>query len=177
MTAVRHDGAVTDPGSADRTPGLRIDRVVYATVVLMSVLAVYDGWQDLATFAGVAAVILGPLLALALAHLFADVLNAHAELRRPLTAAEWKHHARDQVSWFAAAVPPLVVVGVGWISPADVIGTIAAVLWTAVVTLVVLSAIAGRRAGLRGWRWWASAAAGGLVGLVVIGLQVLLKPH
>ena len=175
---MRHDDVVT--ATADHgtwRSALRLDRLVYATVVLMSVLAVYDGWQDLATFAGVAAVILGPLLALSVAHLFADVLHAHSELRRPLTAAEWRHHVRDQLSWFAAAVPPLIVLAIGWISPADVVGTIALVLWTAVVTLIVLSGIAGSRAGLRGWRWWAATASGGLIGLMVIGLQVLLKPH
>ena len=32
---------------------VRLERVVYATVVLMSVLAVYDGWASLTTFAGV----------------------------------------------------------------------------------------------------------------------------
>jgi hypothetical protein len=143
----------------------------------MSVLAVYDGWQDLATFAGVAVVIVGPLLALSLAHLFGDVLHAHAELRRQLTAAEWRQHARDQISWFVAAIPPLVVLAIGWVTPADVLGTIALVLWTGVVTLVVLSGIAAHRAGLRGWRWGAATATGGLIGLIVIGLQLLLKPH
>jgi hypothetical protein len=167
----------TDADDASAASVLRIDRLVYATVVLMSVLAVYDGWQDLATFAGVAVVIVGPLLALSLAHLFGDVLHAHAELRRPLTAAEWRHHARDQTSWFVAAVPPLVMLAIGWITPADVVGTIALVLWTGVVTLVVLSAVAGHRAGLRGWRWCVATAAGGLIGLVVIGLQLVLKPH
>jgi len=173
-----HHGPVsTDTENAAAESVLRIDRLVYATVVLMSVLAVYDGWQDLATFAGVAVVIIGPLLALSLAHLFGDVLHAHAELRRPLTAAEWRRHARDQISWFVAAVPPLVVLAIGWVTPADVVGTIALVLWTGVVTLVVLSGIAGYRAGLRGWRWGVSTATGGLIGLIVIGLQLLLKPH
>ena len=162
----------------ERAPwALRIDRLVYATVVLMSVLAVYDGWADLATFAGVAAVIIGPLLALSAAHLFADVLHQYAENGRPLTGAEWREQLRDQLSWFAAAVPSLVVLAIGWLSPVDVVGTIALVLWTAVITLVVLSGIAGHRAGLRGWRWWLATAAGGLIGLLVIGLQVALKPH
>jgi hypothetical protein len=173
-----HHGLVTtDAEDASAASVLRIDRLVYATVVLMSVLAVYDGWQDLATFAGVAVVIVGPLLALSLAHLFGDLLHAHAERRRPLTASEWRRHARDQISWFVAAVPPLVVLAIGWLTPADVVETIALVLWTGVVTLVVLSAVAGRLAGLRGWRWCAATAAGGLIGLIVIGLQLVLKPH
>lgn len=156
---------------------LRLDRLVYATVVLMSVLAVYDGWQGLATFLGVLGVILGPLVALALAHLFAEVLHAHAELRRPLTRPEWWELTVDQAPWFVAALPPLVVLGIGWLSPLDVLSTIRVLLWTAVATLVVVSGVAGRMAGLTGWRWWAAAASGGVVGLLVIGLQILLKPH
>ena len=156
---------------------LRLDRLVYATVVLMSVLVVYDGWQDLVTYLGVAAVIIGPILALALAHLFAEVLQAHAELLRPLTTHEWLWFLRDQVSVLAAAVPSLVVLGVGWVSPMDALSTIAVLLWTGVLTLVVLAGIAGRHAGLRGWRWLAAALSGGVVGLVVISLQILLKPH
>jgi hypothetical protein len=155
----------------------RLDRLVYGTVVLMSVLAVYDGWQGLATFLGIVAVILAPLLALAVAHLFAEVLHAISELARPLTRAEWKHHVLDQGPWFLAALPPLVMLGIGWVSPLDALSTITLVLWTAVITLVAIAAVAGRRAGLTGWRWLLTAATGGLVGLIVIALQVLLKPH
>ena len=156
---------------------LRLDRLVYGTVVLMSVLAVYDGWQELATYLGIMVVILAPLLALAIAHLFAEVLHAISELRHPLTRHEWEHHLRDQLPWFLSAVPPLVALGIGWLSPLDALSTITVVLWTAVVTLVVIAAVAGRRAGLTGWRWLVTAASGGLVGLLVIGLQIVLKPH
>lgn len=156
---------------------MRIDRLVYATVVLMSVLVVYDGWQELASFVGLAAVIVAPMLALAIAHLFAEVLQAHAELRRPLTRQEWMLSTRDQWPWFVAAVPPLVVLGIGWVSPMDALTTISLLLWTGLLTLVVLAAVAGRRAGLRGWRWLVAALSGGFVGLIVISLQIVLKPH
>ena len=46
---------------------LSLERLTYATIVLMSVLVVYDGWGQLASFAGAAVVILGPTLALAAA--------------------------------------------------------------------------------------------------------------
>jgi hypothetical protein len=156
---------------------VRIDRLVYATVVLMSVLVVYDGWQQLASFAGLAAVIIAPMLALGIAHLFAEVLHAIAELRRPLTAPEWAHFAREQVSWFLAALPPLVVLGIGWVSPMDALTTISLLIWTGLLTLIALAAVAGHRAGLRGWRWVGSALSGGVIGLIVISLQVVLKPH
>jgi len=71
--------------------GLRVDieRQVYTTVVLMSVLVVYDGWHELASFLGVAAVIVAPVLAILAAHFFSEVLEDHSALCRPLTGAEW----------------------------------------------------------------------------------------
>jgi hypothetical protein len=48
---------------------------------------------------------------------------------------------------------------------------------TGLVTLAFLSAIASRRAGLRGLWLLLGSLAGGLVGLTVIALQIALKPH
>jgi hypothetical protein len=156
---------------------VRLERVVYATVVLMSVLAVYDGWAELTTFLGVAAVIVAPLVALGVAHLFSEVMEEHYRLQRPLTRGEWRRLVRGQLTILVAAVPPLVILGIGWLSPLDPRRTIAVLLWTGVATLVGLSLVAARRAGIRGWRLALAGLSGGLVGLIVISLQVLLKPH
>ena len=156
---------------------IRLERVVYATVVLMSVLAVYDGWAELTSFLGVAVVIVAPLVALGIAHLFSEGIEEHYHLQRALTVAEWRRLALGQLTILVAAVPSLVVLGIGWVSPLDERRTIAVVLWTGVVTLVVLSLVAARRAGIRGWRLAVAGVGGGVVGLIVISLQVLLKPH
>ena len=154
-----------------------LERLAYARVVLMSVRVVYDGWEQLATFIGVAVVILGPILALAVAHFFAEVLQGYAQFQRPLTGAELWWRVLDQIQILFAAVPSLIVLGVGWISPLNARSTITLLLWTGVVTLIGLAALAGHRAGLRGWTWVLTALSGGLVGLIVISLQILLKPH
>jgi hypothetical protein len=156
---------------------VRLERVVYATVVLMSVLAVYDGWAELTSFLGVAIVIVAPLVALGVAHLFSEVIEEHYRLQRPLTGAEWRRLSLGQLRILVAGVPPLVILGIGWLSPLDERRTIAVLLWTGVATLVVLSLVAARRAGIRGWRLAVAGLGGGLVGLIVISLQVLLKPH
>ena len=156
---------------------IRLERIVYATVVLMSVLAVYDGWAELTSFVGVAVVIVAPLLALGIAHLFSEVIEEHYLLQRSLTRAEWRHLVVGQLTVLIAAVPPLVILGIGWVSPLDPRSTIAVLLWTGVATLVLLSLVAGWRAGIRGWRLGVAGFSGGLVGLIVISLQVLLKPH
>jgi voltage-gated potassium channel Kch len=154
-----------------------LERLTYATIVLMSVLVVYDGWDELASYVGVAVVILGPTLAIAAAHLFSDAVHSHAEHGRPLTLTEWRHLLIDQVQILASAIPPLLVLAVGWLSPFDENGTIALLLWTGVATLTGLAAVAGRRAGFRGWRWVIVAMSGGAVGLFVVSLQIILKPY
>lgn len=156
--------------------GIRIERLTYATVVLMSVLAVTEDWRDITTLAAVA-VITAPLLALAIAHFFAELLQAHAELERPLTASEWRRCAREQGDDLIAAIPPLVAVGLSWLFGFDVETTVWVLLWFGLASLVALAAIAAHRAGMRSWRLLAAASAGGAMGLLVISLQILLKPH
>ena len=120
---------------------------------------------------------MAPLLALGVAHLFSEVIEEHYHLQRPLTGAEWRRLSVGQLKILVAAIPPLVILGIGWLNPLDERRTIAVLLWTGMATLVGLSFIAGRRAGLRGWRLAVAGISGGVVGLIVISLQVLLKPH
>jgi hypothetical protein len=42
---------------------IRVDRVIYTTITLLSVLIIFDGWEQL-QFWGVVAVIVGPILAI-----------------------------------------------------------------------------------------------------------------
>jgi len=42
---------------------IRVDRVTYTTITLLSVLIIFDGWDQL-QFWGVVAVIVGPILAI-----------------------------------------------------------------------------------------------------------------
>jgi hypothetical protein len=154
-----------------------LERLTYATIVLMSVLVVYDGWQQLATFAGVAIVTVSPIIALAAAHLFSEAISKHAEQQRPLTRPEWREVTLAQLSFLLATIPPLLILGIGWVGPLNPRSTISVLLWTGVVTLVALTGLAASRAGIRGWRGVATAVGGGVVGLMVISLQILLKPH
>jgi hypothetical protein len=64
-----------------------IDRAVYGTIVITSTLVVYDGWANLRVL-GAIAVILGPVVAMVIGHMFAASLAAYAELRRRSTKRE-----------------------------------------------------------------------------------------
>jgi hypothetical protein len=61
-----------------------VDRIVYATITIMSVLIIYDGWQHLKSL-DVIGVIVGPVIAMFLAHLFSASLAKQVEAARALT--------------------------------------------------------------------------------------------
>jgi hypothetical protein len=155
--------------------GLDLERLTYATIVVMSVLAVYPGWEDLSV-RNAAAVIFAPIIALATAHYFSEVLHLHAELQRPLTRTEWREAARRQWQVVLAGVPPLLLMVVGRVVDQDVERVTLIILGTGVVTLMLYAGLAGRRAGIRGWRLAVMSLAGGAIGLLVLSLQILLKP-
>ena len=64
-----------------------VAQAVYGSITLMSVLIVYDGWQQL-RFRDVVGVITGPVLAMFLSHLFAATLAQQVELGRAVTGTE-----------------------------------------------------------------------------------------
>ena len=64
---------------------IRVDRVIYTTVTLMAVLIIYDAWEQL-RFWNVVTVIVGPLLAIFLSHVFGATLGSRVALGRPLPA-------------------------------------------------------------------------------------------
>jgi len=65
-----------------------LDRAVYTTITIMSVLIVYDGWQNLKFWAAVG-VIIGPVLAMFISHVFSAFLARQAErVRAPRSSTE-----------------------------------------------------------------------------------------
>ncbi len=74
-----------------------IDRVIYATITIMSALVIYDGWQHL-RLVDVAGVIVGPIVAMFLAHVFSAAMARHIEVgrilhRRGWAAVPWPPHS------------------------------------------------------------------------------------
>jgi hypothetical protein len=83
---------------------------------------------------------------------------------------------RDESRFLLVAVPPVAIV-----LALDLVGLslgdcIQAVLWVGLISLGFWGGVAGRSTGLTGWHLALSVVAGLLVGGIVLGLQVLLKP-
>ena len=152
-----------------------IDRAVYGTITLTSVLIVYDGWAKLKLL-DVLVIILGPAVAMSLGHAFASTLARQAELGRPLTNAE-RLEAVRYASWnMLLAVPPVVLVVVMTLAGVALGTTIQVVVWLAAASLGFWGGLAAHRAGLRGRRLVLSVVAGLIVGGAVLVLQVALQP-
>jgi hypothetical protein len=154
---------------------IRVDRLIYTTITLVSVLIIYDGWNHL-SFWGVLAVILGPMLAIFLSHLFGAELGTRVAMGRALTWRERRMAFVEECRFLVIAAPPvliLIVLSVAGVSYGHIIQVI---ILVGVASLGLWGGLAGHRAGLTGWRLVASTLYGLLLGGVILALQAVLQP-
>jgi hypothetical protein len=129
---------------------IRVDRVIYTTITLMSVLIIYDGWATL-RFWDVVAVMLGPILAIFLSHVFGEELGTRVALGRPLTRAERRVVIAEQSRYLLVPIPPLIILAVLALADVSYTRIISVIVLVGVLSLGFWGAVAGRRAGLTGW--------------------------
>ena len=142
---------------------------------MMSVLIIYDGWDHLELI-NVVGIIVGPVLAMFIAHVFAAVMAQHVERGRILTRREWGGIVRMQAPFLLLCGPPLAVVSVLYAFNVSLSDAIRITLWLGTASLGYWGFVAGRRAGFAGWRMLAVVAAGLLIGVVILLIQVFLQP-
>jgi hypothetical protein len=111
-----------------------VGRVVYATITLTSVLIVYDGWSSLKLL-DVVGVILGPILAMFIAHVFAANLAEQAALGRRPGRREWTGTVRTESRFLLLAVPPLAILAVSQLAGTTLTVSIRIIIWSATVSL------------------------------------------
>jgi hypothetical protein len=150
-------------------------RVVYGTITLMSVLIVYDGWQQL-RFRDVVGVIVGPVLAMFLSHLFAATLARQVELGGAVTGTERARIARSEFPFLLLAVPPVVFVGILRLLGSSLSASIRWLVVLGAASLGYWGWVTGRRSGMSGWRLVLAVAAGLVTGALVLALDVFLQP-
>lgn len=152
-----------------------IDRLIYTTITLMSVLIIYDGWGHL-SFAALVGVILGPIVAMFLSHVFSTYLAQEVARGRAPSMRERMAIVRTESRFLLIAAPPLALAGLLMVLGVELSATIRWIVAVGVVSLGVWGGVAGRRAGLRGWRLASAVMAGLLIGAVILLLQVALQP-
>jgi hypothetical protein len=182
MTPRKRDDAILGQRSRRLIRALRIpgeigtvDRVVYATITVMSVLIIYDGWEKL-HFLDVVGIIFGPILAMFIAHVFSASLARQVAEGRRLRWEERVTIMRAEARFLLLAVPPLAVLAVTQVAGLSLKWSINITVWAGAASLGYWGYIAGRRAGFRRWQLAGAIAGGLLVGLVILVLQVALQP-
>jgi hypothetical protein len=152
-----------------------VDRVVYATITVMSVLIIYDGWQNLRLI-DVVVVIVGPILATFIGHVFSAALAKQIEIGRPLSRSAVMTIVGSESRFLLLAVPPVAIVIVLYAFNVSLSEAIRIILWAETASLGYWGFVAARRAEIMGWRVVAFVLAGLVVGVMVLLLQVALQP-
>jgi hypothetical protein len=165
-----HPRARLGPVSVD------IGRSVYGTVLVLTVLAI-DTTHGTPTYLDAALTVVGAMAATFLAHLFADVLaefahtgGSHGAGRRTVAGL-----ARVDLVFLALAVVPVVVLVVGVLASWEPETAIQIIGVAGVAFLVFVGGLGGRQAGFARWGIVACAVASGVLGAVLLVVQVLLE--
>jgi hypothetical protein len=157
------------------TQPILVDRIVYATITIMSVLIIYDGWQHL-RLVDVIGVIVGPVVAMFLAHVFAAALAKQVDLGKALTWGDRTAIVTAESRFLLLCVPPLTIVSVLFAFGTSLNDAIRVTLWLEGLSLGYWGYLAARRAGVEGWRLVTYVAAGLILAIIVLLLQVALQP-
>ncbi len=152
-----------------------LDRAIYTTITIMSVLIVYDGWKNLKFWAAVA-VITGPVLAMFISHVFSAFLARQAELHERPGRSEQMKIIRTELRFLLLAAPALALLVILTAAGVSLGTSIQAIILMEGASLGFWGWVAGRRAGLTGWPLARTVAFGLIVGVVVLALQVYLHP-
>lgn len=152
---------------------IRVAGTVYGTIIIMSVLAAgarpyqHHLWR-LIVIAGVSVVVLW------LAHVYAHGLGESLRLGRRLTIAELLAIARREYSIVAAAVLPLLSVGLGASGVLAAGPSVRLALWIGVVALAAQGLRYAQIEHLGSVGTLASVGLNVTVGLALVALEVLI---
>ena len=170
FTGLRND----DPLDLTGKPEV-VGRIVTATVALVCVLIVYDGWANLKPL-DVVVVIVGPVVAICTTHIFSNTLVQVVALSRRPTMKEWLVTVRFESRFLLLAVPPLVVLLVLRLGNVALTDAIQVVISLEALSLSFWAGLAAWYAGLRGRPFGLAILAGLVISGMVLLLQILLQP-
>jgi hypothetical protein len=163
-----------DPFKVTAKPAA-IGRVVTATITLVCVLVVYDGWASLRLL-DVVLIILGPIIAIFTSHVFSTTLVMQVELGRRPTRSEWLANARFESRFLLLAAPPLALLLLLNLATVSLNDSVRIVIWMEALSLAFWTGLSAWLVGMRGRPLVLAVLAGLVVGGVILALQVTLQP-
>lgn len=142
---------------------------------MTSVLVVYDGWANLRLLEAVA-IILGPVVAMVIGHVFAATLAAYPTLGRPPRQRELVRIVQHESHFLLVCAPQLTLLLLLSLVGLNLSDTVRVLIWAGAASLGFWGGLAAQRAGLR-WRGIALGVITGLAaGGAVLLMQVFLQP-
>ncbi len=154
-----------------------VGRSVYGTVLVMTVLAV-DTMHGTPSYLDATVTVLGAMVATFLAHWFADALSAFARDggggRGGHGVRTVARAARVDLVFLMLAVASVAVLVIGALGAWEPETAVRIIMIAGVSFLVLVGGLGGRRAGFGPWGVVACAAAAGVLGAVLLVVQVLL---
>ena len=152
-------------------------RVVYATIILMTAYALYDEGTDpfgpgpLLEMFGLS---IAPLFALAMAHAFSDAIDLQIRNGRRLNRHDRRHIASTNLQYLYVAIPPMAIIVLLSLLQLDADDIIGIVQVLGILSLAFWGAYAARMAGLGRWPQTRFALGYGIMGIIVITVELIL---
>jgi hypothetical protein len=157
------------------TSRLDTGSLLYGTIVSTAALAVGAGRGE--TAFGMDEVMVTTLIVYWLAHIYIkSVSERRPGSTTPLRRLLW-HSARHESAILLGGVPTVALTTALALAQVSLWATVLAVLVTAIVVLVLEGALAGLKAGVRGWRLAAEAGSAAVMGVILAALLVSLHAH
>jgi len=152
-------------------------QIIYGTIMLMVAYALYNEGSDplgRGPLIELIAVSFAPLIALAMAHGFSEALDLQIRHGRRLSRSDRWQLIRENAKYLLIAIPPIILMTIltifSW--PANVI--IELLQFLGLLSLAFWGAYAARKAGLRRARQFTFALGYGVMGALVIGIELLI---
>ena len=152
-------------------------RVIYATIILMTAFAIYDeGTEPFTTgpFLAMFGIALAPVFALAMAHAFSDALDLQIRLGRRLTGRDRRHLFATNLEYMYVAIPPIIIGALLTVMGLDANEALLVIQVLGLASLVFWGVYAARMAGLGGWMQARFGIGYGVMGLIVIVVELVL---
>jgi len=151
--------------------------IVYATIIQLAAFAIFDqGTSPIseATFRNIITVSMGPMIAVALAHTFAEVLDHQLARGNRFTWAEIGDLIKPNVQFLYVGLAPIVITLPLLFTSLTSNDVINIIFVFGVVSLFVWGFVAARSSGrpLRGQIIFSIAY--GILGMLVVGIELLL---
>lgn len=183
--AIPEPGAPTAAGESTDLKlnflGLSFDphRLIYATILLIATLTIYDESGELdsldtLTAIKVSAILVAPLFALAMAHAFSDSLDLQIKLGRRLTGHDRRHLLWSNLEYLYVALPPILITVI--LGPTSVPGStiIDLILVIGLISLFMWGVFAARKAHLPAWSQIRFGINYTVMGLLIVVVELVL---